>query len=75
MSRYIRLHRSNMECQISDEFAKIQSEIAAVIRPHLKRIHPRDLLAAEAIFNHVVSTELSIERVRRFAAMPRKAKK
>lgn len=73
MSRYIRLHRSKSECQVSDEFNEIQREIAAVIRPHIKRIHPRDLLAAEAVFGHAIQTEISLARLRRFSAMRKKA--
>jgi hypothetical protein len=72
MARYIRLHRSKSECQVSEEFRKIQIEISNVIKPHLQRIHPRDLLAAEAIFSHVVQTEMSMERIRRFANMRKK---
>lgn len=71
MSRYIRLHRTKMHCQITPEFVEIQKEIMDVIDPHLKRIHPRDLLAAEAIFYHAVSQCLTMERLRRFAMLER----
>ncbi len=64
---YIQLYRSKSECQVSDEFNEIQREIAAVIRPHIKRIRPRDLLAAETVFCHAIQTEVSLARLWCFA--------
>jgi hypothetical protein len=76
MSRYIRLHRTKMHCQLTEEFQDIQKEIMDVIDPHLKRIHPRDLLASEAVFYHAVSQCMTMERLRRFAMLEKsKAKR
>jgi hypothetical protein len=72
MSRYIRLHRTKMHCQLTSAFQDIQAEIMKVLEPHLKRVHARDLLAAEAVFYHAVSSAASMERLRRFWELERK---
>lgn len=72
MSRYIRVHRTKMHCQLTPEFIKIQGKIMDVIDPHLKRIRSRDLLAAEAIFYHAVSECMTMERLRRFATLEKR---